>query len=73
MFLDSWVHYQDPTLPKFSALTYLYFAILLLSFAIAADLGKVFDNSQQWKQVQCEKEASEGLRDSEVSGRELMS
>jgi hypothetical protein len=32
-FLDSLVHYADPTLPSFSSLTYLYMVILLLSLA----------------------------------------
>ncbi|KAF2711865.1 hypothetical protein K504DRAFT_532387 [Pleomassaria siparia CBS 279.74] len=41
MFLDDWITYQDPTLPKFSNLTVLFFAILLSSFAIAFDLGSV--------------------------------
>jgi hypothetical protein len=40
-FLDNWVSYQDTSLPKFSGLTYLFFTILLSSFAIAFDLGKI--------------------------------
>ncbi|KAF2013987.1 hypothetical protein BU24DRAFT_464702 [Aaosphaeria arxii CBS 175.79] len=34
MTLDGWLHYQDPTLPQFSSLTYLYVAILALIHSI---------------------------------------
>jgi hypothetical protein len=40
-FLDDWISYQDTSLPKFSGMTYLFFTILLSSFAIAFDLGKI--------------------------------
>ncbi|KAF1955072.1 6-phosphogluconate dehydrogenase-like protein [Byssothecium circinans] len=41
-FLDNWVQYQDPSLPHFSGLAYLYFACILSSFLIASDsLGTV--------------------------------
>jgi hypothetical protein len=40
-FLDNWINYQDTSLPKFSGMTYLFFTILLSSFAIAFDLGKI--------------------------------
>ncbi|CAI6334867.1 unnamed protein product [Periconia digitata] len=36
-FLDEYVRYQDPSLPQFSALAYLYLACLLSAFVIAAD------------------------------------
>jgi len=40
-FLDEWISYQDTSLPKFSGMTYLFFTILLSSFAIAFDLGNI--------------------------------
>lgn len=36
-FLDDLVHYQDTTLPNFSALTYLYLVCLISAFVIATD------------------------------------
>jgi hypothetical protein len=41
-FLDGLLHYNDPSLPKLSSLSYLFAAILLSSFAISFDVGKVF-------------------------------
>jgi hypothetical protein len=35
-FLDNLIHYQDPTLPAFSHLAYLFILILLASFLISA-------------------------------------
>ena len=37
--LDDWIHYNDPSLPQFSSLTYLFFTVLLSASFIALDLG----------------------------------
>jgi hypothetical protein len=41
--LDGWLYYQDPSLPQFSSLTYLYVVILLGAAIVACDLGKLRD------------------------------
>jgi hypothetical protein len=35
-FLDNLIHYQDPTLPPFSHIAYLFIAILLASAIISS-------------------------------------
>ena len=37
-WLDNRIHYQDPSLPQLSQLSYLYLAILVLSSLIALDI-----------------------------------
>lgn len=71
MFLDTWVRYQDPTLPKFSSLTYLYFTILLSSFVIAFDLGKFFGQFRRRKNEDGSSSANE-VREIAVIGHERL-
>jgi hypothetical protein len=62
-FLDNWINYQDTSLPKFSGMTYLFFTILISSFAIAFDLGKILGISVDRN--------ADGFEFSQVSGMKL--